>query len=237
MRKTKKHEHSLLSRLGDAIRNRRVDIGLTQQELATKTELHRTYITDIEAGNRNISMLTYNKLTDALLCALSLPLIEAERSMKHPAASTLYGLKGGLSKASQLLRSTNSFCLDLDIVALELHVKANMSKLQGAVESFARIHNIYPRDENELDESLCCQLPINPFTNMPEHPSMGTAMNEELATTLSCNLRAGEIEYSPMNKGANYIIRSGGANGKGLAGPSNGCTYALSGNLRSNNQP
>jgi transcriptional regulator with XRE-family HTH domain len=234
MRKTSKHGHKLLTHLGDAIRDRRVDKGITQQELASKTGVHRTYITDIEAGHRNMSMLTYSKLADALLCAVSLPLLDAERSMGR---QTLYGLKGGLSKASQLLHSSNRFYLDLDVVASELHVKANMSKVQLAVESFAGIHNIYPRDASELDEALSGQLPINPFRKLAERPSMGSAIDEELATQAPCTLKAGEIEYSPMNRGANYIIRSGGANGKGLAGPSPGSTYALSGNLRSDNQP
>lgn len=237
MHRTKRQKHLLLTHLGDAIRNRRVDIGITQQELASTTNLHRTYITEIEAGYRNISMLTYSKVTDALLCATSLPLIEAERSIARESASTPYGTKGGLSKASKLLHSSGRFCLDLDIVASELHVKANMSKLQVAVESFVRKHSIYPRNASELEEALCGQLLINSFTKEPERPSIGTAINEELATRSSCFLHPGEIEYSPMHKGANYIIRGGGVGGTGLAGHSLGSTYVLSGNLRTDNQP
>lgn len=237
MRKTAQHTHSLLTHLGDAIRNRRVDIGITQQELATATDLHRTYITDIEAGHRNISMLTYQKVTDSLLCALSLPLTEAERSMARKYASPLFGVKGGLSKASQFLHSSSRFCQDLGIVALELQVVANMSKWQLAVESFAQMHNRYPSESSELDKAMHSQLPVNPFTKRPEQPSIGTATNEELATRMPCLLRPGEIEYSPMKKGANYIIRAGGAEGKGLGGPSLGSTYVLSGNLRTDNQP
>jgi transcriptional regulator with XRE-family HTH domain len=203
MRKAKQHNHSLLSHLGDAIRNRRVDIGITQQELAAKTELHRTYITDIESGHRNISMLTYNKLTDALMCAGSLPLIEAERSMALESAPALFGVKGGLSKASLLLHLSNEFCFDLDIVALEMQVKANMSKLQVAVESYSRKHNAYPRDEKTVGEALNGLVSINPFTTKPETISMGSEMSEELAIRVAGSLRPGEIEYSPINKGAN----------------------------------
>jgi transcriptional regulator with XRE-family HTH domain len=237
MRKNKHHSHSLLTHLGDAIRNRRVDLGITQQELASKTELHRTYITDIEAGNRNISMLTYSRLTDALQCAVSLPLVEAERSMAQMSASPLYGIKGGLSKATKLLHLQSSFCPDLHIIALELQVKASMSKLQVSVESYWRKHNVYPNDVTELMEALTDQLPINPFTNKPERPSMGTAIDEEAAIRVSSILRPGEIEYSPIEKGANYIIRGGGNDGRGLAGQTLGCTYVLSGNLRTSNQP
>jgi transcriptional regulator with XRE-family HTH domain len=237
MQKNKRQQHLLLTHLGDAIRNRRVDMGITQQELAATTELHRTYITDIEAGHRNISMLTYNKVTDALQCATSVPLVEAERSMARESASSPYGIEGGLSKESKSLHSSGRFCLDLDIVASELQVKTNMSKLQVAVESFARKHSTYPRNASELEEALRSQFPINPFTRMPEKPSIGIATNEEFATRFSCFLHPGEIEYSPINKGANYIIKGGGAGGTGLAGHSLGGTYVLSGNLRTNNQP
>jgi len=147
MQKTARKTNLLLSHLGDALRDRRVDIGITQQELASATSLHRTYITDIESGYRNISMLTYNKLTDALLCALSVPLVAAERSIALLSTSPLYGIKGGLSKASKLLHSSGRFCLDLAIVASELHVKANMSRLQVAVENFARKKSTYPKKQ------------------------------------------------------------------------------------------
>jgi transcriptional regulator with XRE-family HTH domain len=237
MLKTKQHQHLLLTHLGDAIRNRRVDSGFSQQELASKTDMHRTYITDIEAGNRNISMLTYSRLTEALKCAASLPLFEAERSMAQESASPLYGSKGGLSRASLLLHLQNGFCRNLDIVALELQVKASMSRLQVCVENYSRKLNCYPNDGDQLVEALSGQLAINPFTKTPECPSLGTAIDEELATRVSSIMRPGEIEYSSINKGANYIIRGGGADGKGLSGHSLGSIYVLSGNLRSNNQP
>jgi hypothetical protein len=151
---------------------------------------------------------------------------------------SLYGDNGGLSKASELLHSTSHYCLDLVIVALELNVKASMSNLQAAVEMFASKHKIYPRDKSELDKALLGQWPIiNPFTKEPEHPSIGKVTNEDRATKIACVLRPGEIEYSPMKTGVNYIIRGGGANGKGLVGSSHSGTYVLSGNLRSNNQP
>ena len=76
------------------MRNRRVDLNLTQAELADSAKLHRTYVTDIEAGHRNLSMLTYGRLTEALSCALSLPILDAERSMNREAMPSVYGIKG-----------------------------------------------------------------------------------------------------------------------------------------------
>jgi len=237
MRKSSHHSHALLTHLGDAIRNRRVDIGFTQQELAVKTELHRTYITDVESGRRNISMLTYNKLTEALQCAISFPLREVERTMAKDGTSPLYGVKGGLSKESTLLHLTSSFCFDLTVVAMELQVKANMSKLQEAVESYWSKHKIFPISAKELLEALAGLLPINPFSKKAEPPSIGMANDDEPATRDSTVLRPGEIEYSPIEPGKNYIIRAGGANGECLSGQDSGSFYVLSGNLRTNNQP
>jgi transcriptional regulator with XRE-family HTH domain len=237
MRKTTRHKDALLIHLGDAIRNRRVDIGMTQQELALKSDLHRTYITDVEGGNRNLSLLTYNRLTDALLCAMSFPLVEAERSMAADAASPLYGVRGGLSKESRLLHTSSNFYVDLNIIALELLVKANMSILQVAVESFARTNKLYPCNKKEVVEALAGQLPLNPFTKRISHLAIGTAITDEFSTSLACSLRPGALEYSPVNSGANYVIRAGGANGEGLRGRSGDSIYVLSGNLRTNNQP
>jgi len=163
--------------------------------------------------------------------------MEAERSMTKKPEAPLYGVNGGLSKASRLLHSSTRFCLDLDIVSLELYVKAGMSKLQGLVETFALNHTTYPRNQLELSDGLGSQLFINPFTRKPERPSIGKASDEKLATKEFCLLRPGEIEFSSVKKGANYIIRGGGANGQALAGPSPGSTYVLSGNLRTDNQP
>jgi transcriptional regulator with XRE-family HTH domain len=237
MRKSQAHSDTLLSHLGDAIRNRRVDIGITQQELATRTDLHRTYVTDVETGKRNISMRTYSKLTDALLCAMSFPLREMERTMARENSGTTYGIKGGLSKASQLLRLNRSFWKQLDNVALELQVKASMSKVQVDVENYSREKRIYPNDASDLKQALISPLPVNPFTKKTEIPSIGSAGNEDLATRIPSSLRPGEIEYSPLNKGENYIIRGGGADGKGLEGHTVGSVYVLSGNLRTDNQP
>lgn len=237
MRKVNQHKNVLLTHLGNAMRSRRVDINVTQQELATATKLHRTYITDIEAGRRNLSMLTYGKLTTALRCALSLPMIDAERSMARDSATPLYGFEGGLSRASQLLHSSRTFFRNLESELFELDVVANMTRLQLAVETYAANHHKYPQDKRELEEALCGRELVNPFNRQPEIPTIGTAIDEEFATQTSFELLPGEIEYSPINSGVNYIIRGGAANGKALPGPSPGFTYTLSGNLRSYNQP
>lgn len=52
--------------LGNAIRERRRALGLTQEELAEKADLHWTYISGIERGVRNVSIVNLFHIALAL---------------------------------------------------------------------------------------------------------------------------------------------------------------------------
>lgn len=56
---------------GNAVRRRRLELGWTQETLAEKAELHRTYVADVERGVRNISLENIIKLTHALELTLA----------------------------------------------------------------------------------------------------------------------------------------------------------------------
>src|SRR3954464_6865017 len=51
---------------GAAIRFRRKGMGISQEELAGRAGLHRTYVADIERGARNLSLANIEKLAKAL---------------------------------------------------------------------------------------------------------------------------------------------------------------------------
>ena len=53
-------------KLGRKIRETRVKEGYSQEELASRCELHRTYISDIERGERNVSVENIEKIAKAL---------------------------------------------------------------------------------------------------------------------------------------------------------------------------
>jgi transcriptional regulator with XRE-family HTH domain len=52
--------------IGQVVKKRRIEMGLTQEELAEKTDLHPSYIGQIERGVKKISLLTLNKLSNGL---------------------------------------------------------------------------------------------------------------------------------------------------------------------------
>ena len=53
-------------RFGKAVRKRRNELEISQEELAERADLHRTYISDLERGRRNVSPENIEKLAKAL---------------------------------------------------------------------------------------------------------------------------------------------------------------------------
>jgi CheY-like chemotaxis protein len=51
---------------GAAVKSERIRLGLSQETLAERADLHRTYITDVERGARNLSLETIYKIAAAL---------------------------------------------------------------------------------------------------------------------------------------------------------------------------
>jgi len=62
---------TLQQRFGAAARARRESLGISQEELAARAGLHRTYIGDVERGLRNISLANIGRLASALGCSMS----------------------------------------------------------------------------------------------------------------------------------------------------------------------
>ncbi len=57
---------ALPQEFGVNVRNRRVELGITQEELAGRASLDRRTIIDIEQGNTNATLLTIQMLASAL---------------------------------------------------------------------------------------------------------------------------------------------------------------------------
>ena len=52
--------------LGNAIKEQRYALGISQEELAARAGLHRTYVSEVERGERNPSIASIEKLAQAL---------------------------------------------------------------------------------------------------------------------------------------------------------------------------
>ena len=59
-------EALLLSNFGDCVRNARLTLGLSQEKLAFDCGLDRIYISSVERGKRNVSLINIYKLAAAL---------------------------------------------------------------------------------------------------------------------------------------------------------------------------
>lgn len=62
----KKPSQTLLNTLADNLRHYRRIKGLSQEKFAEKCGYHRTYISIIERGSRNITLMVLENLADAL---------------------------------------------------------------------------------------------------------------------------------------------------------------------------
>jgi transcriptional regulator with XRE-family HTH domain len=58
--------------IGAEIRRRRLELNLSQEQLAFICNLHRTYIGSVERGERNISLLNIIAISTSLKCKPSI---------------------------------------------------------------------------------------------------------------------------------------------------------------------
>lgn len=61
-----KGKAKILQLFGKQIRDRRLQLGLSQEDLAEKAGLHRTYIGMIERAEKNVTLINISKLANAL---------------------------------------------------------------------------------------------------------------------------------------------------------------------------
>jgi transcriptional regulator with XRE-family HTH domain len=69
--KKKKGRADIRERFGFAVKARREALGLTQEDLAEKARIHRTYLSDVERGTRNLALVNIERLAAALNMSLA----------------------------------------------------------------------------------------------------------------------------------------------------------------------
>jgi len=61
----------ILIKFGQKVRQRRSELGLSQEELASRAGVHRTYIGMIERAEKNITLENIEKISKALKISLN----------------------------------------------------------------------------------------------------------------------------------------------------------------------
>ena len=82
MQKSKKVNDLFLLHLGDSLRQRRIELLISQEQLGILAKLHRSYVTEVENGLRNISMTTFLRISKALDSDASSHILAAEYALK-----------------------------------------------------------------------------------------------------------------------------------------------------------
>ena len=72
-------QEKVLQNFGDTVRRIRKSKGISQEILADMCELHRTYLSDVELGKRNISLENIDKIACSLGMTVSELFQEVDR--------------------------------------------------------------------------------------------------------------------------------------------------------------
>jgi transcriptional regulator with XRE-family HTH domain len=68
---------------GEKLRAVRQERGISQEKLAELAGLHRTYVSSVERGERNVSLVNIERLA-AALCVTMAQLMPDERDQRRP---------------------------------------------------------------------------------------------------------------------------------------------------------
>lgn len=81
--------------LGEAVKARRVDLGLTQEQVSLRSDLHQRWLSNVETGKRNPSYASLRRL------AWALQLTTAELIERAEAAEAqISPARGNMSRSS-----------------------------------------------------------------------------------------------------------------------------------------
>ncbi|EKU45047.1 helix-turn-helix domain-containing protein [Staphylococcus massiliensis] len=134
--------------IGITLRQIRKDKKMTQQELADKIEISRSYLSDIENGQKNPSVETVKKLADKL--GVTVAYLTSGNKMLSDLTDD--------EKKEQL--SQLRFKLNQDNTKLELNLKSNLFELIQRdlkyldVHYFNNVYNFYELEKTEDDNLL-----------------------------------------------------------------------------------
>jgi CheY-like chemotaxis protein/DNA-binding XRE family transcriptional regulator len=117
------HHNESLARFGTAVRLLRRRQGISQEELAGRAGLHRTYVTDVERGARNVTLNSIAKVATALKVPLAELFAAAEGGVADAPVAVYRG--GAVKPVEILLVEDNPQHAEVTAIALEKNGVAN----------------------------------------------------------------------------------------------------------------
>lgn len=76
-------ENKLIIDIGITIAKFRNEKKLSQESLAELSEIHRTYLSEVEGGKRNPTISVLNRIVEALGISMSIFFQEVDRNSEH----------------------------------------------------------------------------------------------------------------------------------------------------------
>lgn len=113
---------------GKRLKSKRLELGLTQEELAERAHLHHTYVGSVERGERNIAFVNILTLAQGLNISPKELMPPGEKILKQPSPKIF-------SEKKLFGKRLKSKRLELDLTQAELAERAHMDySYIGAVE-------------------------------------------------------------------------------------------------------
>lgn len=130
---------------GERIKARRIELGKTQDEVATKANITKGFLSDVENGRRNVGADTLLELATALSVSLDYlmtgEIVETEqKTLEIPAALAEFASREGLTfrQTRQLLGMAQQIVAHRSNTAAKAAVSFDWPKFYSSVKQFLK---------------------------------------------------------------------------------------------------
>ena len=137
--------NDVLRVFGERIRELRTAMGMSQEELGFVSNLDRTYISDVERGRRNISLMNIDSLARALRVDPGQLVNRVESQMPGPSASYMlregFGVQCGFEVTGPMvLTAVGRTAEELEALPFSLFTSIDLKALSGIVGALFATH-------------------------------------------------------------------------------------------------
>ena len=176
----------ILVNFGEKVRKKRLEQGFSQEDLADKAGVHRTYIGMIERAEKNITLLNIEKIASALNLSLSTLLIDMTKTWDQE-------IREICQKYNIALENLPAIIQDPKVLPMIRGKSFEFSTLSRFIEFL---------DRKEWDVS---KLILNPQFGTSDEDVTLTHLKTKIKITIECKLAAKGRYRSIKKDGKNYF--------------------------------